>query len=80
MKSKKTIWMQKYKLVDLCAGTGTFSLAFEKTGRVKVIFANDFDKQSEIIYNANCSTRLTLMDIHDINVKRDIKPFDILTA
>lgn len=69
-----------YNMIDLCAGTGAFSLAFENTGKVKTIFANDYDKNSKIIYDDNCDVKLTLKDIHDIDVKKDIMPFDILTA
>ena len=32
---------QKIKMVDLFAGTGAFSYAFEHTQKVEVIFAND---------------------------------------
>ena len=69
-----------YKMVDLCAGTGAFSLAFEKTGKVNTIFSNDFEKNSKIIYDENFKLKLTLKDIHDIDVKKDIVSFDILTA
>lgn len=69
-----------YKMIDLCAGTGGFSLAFEKTGKIKIILANDFDKNSKIIYDNNFELKLTLKNIHDIDVKKDILPFDILTA
>ena len=71
---------QKYKLIDLCAGTGAFSLAFENSGKVETIFANDFDANSKIIYDENFKLKLTLKDIHDIDVKKDISKFDILTA
>lgn len=69
-----------YKLADLCAGTGAFSLAFEKTNKVETLFANDFDKNSKKIYDDNFDTELTLKDIHDINVKKEIPKIDILTA
>jgi DNA (cytosine-5)-methyltransferase 1 len=71
---------KKYKLVDLCAGTGAFSLAFEQTNKVNTIFANDCEPNSKIIYDENFKLKLTLKDIHDINVKKDIQSFDILTA
>lgn len=75
-KKEKTV----YKMVDLCAGTGAFSLAFEKTGKVKTIFANDFDKNSKLIYDENFELKLTFKDIHNIDVKKDMSSFDILTA
>jgi DNA (cytosine-5)-methyltransferase 1 len=71
---------KKYSMIDLCAGTGAFSLAFENTGKVKTIFANDYEKNSKIIYDENFNTKLTLKDIHDIDVKKEIPEFDILTA
>ena len=71
---------KKYHLADLCAGTGAFSKAFEYTKYVDTVFANDFDKNSKLIYNKNFKTKLTLKDIHDINVKKDIPKIDILTA
>ena len=37
---------EKLKMADLCAGTGAFSLAFEKTNKIETIYANDFDKDS----------------------------------
>jgi site-specific DNA-cytosine methylase len=40
------------KLVEFCAGTGAFSLAF-KSINVEVVYANDFDKNSEKIFNEN---------------------------
>lgn len=67
-------------MADLCAGTGAFSLAFEKTKKVKTIFANDFDKNSKKIYELNFTTELTLKDIHDIDIKKEISNIDILTA
>lgn len=75
-KEKKTI----YKLADLCAGTGAFSLAFEKTNKVKTVFANDYEKNSKKIYDDNFDTELTLKDIHDIDVKKEIPKIDILTS
>lgn len=71
---------KKYKLVDLCAGTGAFSLAFEQTGKVSTIYANDYDKNSKLIYDENFTLKLNLSNIHDIDVQKDIQPFDILSA
>jgi hypothetical protein len=79
-KNNKTENKNIYKMIDLCCGTGAFSLAFENTGKVKTIFANDFDKNSKLIYDDNFDLKLTLKDIHDIDTKKDIETFDILTA
>jgi len=70
----------KFKLVEFCAGTGAFSYAFEKTNCVETIFANDIDKNSEIIFNENFKTKLTLKDIHELDIKNDIPSHDIMTA
>lgn len=71
--------MEQFKLVDLFAGTGAFSLAFENTHRVNTIFVNDCCKNSEKIYNTNFRTRLTLNDINEIDIET-IPHMDILTA
>jgi len=41
----------KLTMIDLCAGTGAFSYAFESTNKVDVIFANDIELSSKIIYD-----------------------------
>lgn len=72
--------LNTYKLADMCAGTGAFSLAFEKTNKVETVYANDIEKNSKKIYDVNFETKLTLKDIHDIDVKKEIPKIDILTA
>lgn len=71
--------MAKLRLVDLFAGTGAFTRAFEDTGRVECVFANDMVKHSKDIYDANFGHQLTLGDLNDIDVK-DIPAHDILTG
>jgi DNA (cytosine-5)-methyltransferase 1 len=71
--------MSKYTVCELFAGTGAFSLAFESTNKAETIYANDFCKNSQIIYNTNFKSKLVLKDIHDIKVA-DIPKMDILTA
>jgi len=66
------------KMVDLFAGTGAFTFAFQSTGKVSVVFANDMVAQSKTIYEANFHP-LTLKNLHDVNVT-DIPPHDILTG
>lgn len=70
---------KKLKLVDLCAGTGGFSLAFELTNKVKTVYANDFEPSSKLIYDKNFKCELDLKDIFDVN-KKEIPKHDILTA
>jgi DNA (cytosine-5)-methyltransferase 1 len=70
--------MKKLKMIDLCAGTGAFSLAFELTGLVDVVFANDIDPSSKEIYDINLGHDLTLGDLLNIKAK-DIPAHHILT-
>lgn len=66
-------------LVDLCAGTGAFSYAFEKTKKIKCIFANDICNESEQIFNLNHDIKLTKGDLNNLSL--DIVPkHDILCA
>lgn len=67
------------KMVDLFAGTGAFTYAFEKTGNVKCVFSNDMSDASKKIYDENFDHKLTLKDLNDINVE-DIPDHDILTG
>lgn len=67
----------KLNMIDLFAGTGAFSLAFEK--KVNVIFANDMMTYSKKIYDENFDHKLTLQDINKIENK-DIPSHDILTG
>ena len=64
------------KIIDLCAGTGAFSLAFKEC---ETVFANDIVKESKTIYDLNHKNKLTLGDLH--LTKTEIIPkHDILTA
>jgi DNA (cytosine-5)-methyltransferase 1 len=67
------------KMIDLFAGSGAFTLAFENTGSVECVFSNDIVKESKIIYEENFKHKLTLADLNDIDVK-DIPSHDILTG
>ena len=69
----------KLKMIDLCAGTGAFTYAFESTHKVEVVFANDIEESSQKIYNLNFKHKLTLGNICDINVK-EIPKHNILSA
>jgi DNA (cytosine-5)-methyltransferase 1 len=69
----------KLKMIDLFAGTGAFTHAFEKTGMVECVFANDMVAHSKEIYDLNFNHPLTLGDLNDIKVE-DIPPHDILTG
>jgi DNA (cytosine-5)-methyltransferase 1 len=70
---------KKLSMIDLCAGTGAFTHAFESTNKVDVIFANDIEQSSKNIYDLNFKHKLTLGNICDIDVQ-SIPPHDILSA
>lgn len=67
----------KLKMIDLFAGTGAFSYAFEKTGKVECVYANDMCAESKEIYDLNHNIQLTLGDLNDIDVTT-IPTHDIL--
>lgn len=69
----------KLKMIDLFAGTGAFTYAFQSTGKVECVFANDFVDTSKKIYDINFSHKLTLKDINDIDVS-ELPSHDILTG
>ncbi len=69
----------KLRLVDLFAGSGAFTLAFESTGKVECVYSNDMVKESKEIYDTNFSHKLTLGDLNDIDVST-IPSHDILTG
>lgn len=65
--------------IDLFAGTGAFSLAFQKTGRVQTVYANDIEKASQKIYEENFDDELILKDLTTVDIT-DIPSHDILTG
>ena len=68
-----------YTMIDLFAGTGAFTKAFEQTGKVKCVFANDMSESSKTIYDLNNGHTLTLQNLNDCKVE-DIPKHDILTG
>jgi DNA (cytosine-5)-methyltransferase 1 len=67
------------KMIDLFAGTGAFTYAFENTNNVKCVFANDMTEESKQIYDLNYSHKLTMKDLNDVDVST-IPSHDILTG
>lgn len=70
---------EKLRMIDLFAGTGAFSFAFQATNAVKVVFGNDMVEHSKAMYDANFSHTLTLKNLNEVKVE-DIPPHDILTG
>ena len=64
--------------IDLCCGTGGFSIALEKYN-FKCIYANDFEESSKIIYDNNHNIKLIKDNLLNIN-NFDIPKHDILCA
>ena len=68
-----------FRMIDLFAGTGAFSRAFEQTGKVACVFANDMVAPSKEIYDKNFRHPLTLGDLNDIPIDQ-FPRHDILTG
>jgi DNA (cytosine-5)-methyltransferase 1 len=69
----------KLKMIDLFSGTGAFTLAFQSTNCVNIVYSNDMVDYSKKIYDENFHHKLTLKDLNEVNVE-DIPPHDILTG
>ena len=70
---------QKYTLVDLCCGTGAFSLAFHQTNKTETIFANDMLESAKKIFDNNNKIAMTQCNLFDI-LNENIPKADILCA
>lgn len=68
---------RKLRFIDLFCGIGGFRLAFERVG-CQCVFSNDWDKHSQITYEANFGER-PHGDIHSIPVS-EIPLHDILCS
>lgn len=71
--------MAKLNMIDLFAGTGAFSLAFQATNAVNIVYANDMCKSSKAIYDENFEHELALKNLHEVKVE-DLPSHDILTG
>lgn len=65
--------------VDLCAGTGAFSMVITASNFGRVVFANDIESSSKKFYDANFDHELHLGDVNEISLD-NIPEHDILTA
>ena len=66
----------EFKMIDLFAGTGAFSKAFEKHN-IDCCFSNDFCKNSKLIFDLNHIIDLTYGNLNDIK-NEDIPNHNIL--
>lgn len=71
--------VDKYRVVDLFAGTGAFSWAFTKTGMATTVFSNDMENASKTIYDLNFDHPLVKADLNTLDTET-IPNHDILTA
>ena len=67
------------KMIDLFTGTGAFSLVFNETNKVDIVYSNDMVEHSKKIYDINFIHKLTLKDLNDVQVS-EIPKHDILTG
>lgn len=70
----------KLRLVDLCSGTGAFSLAFRKTNLVECVFANDILPECREVHELNVpDAPFHVGSILDLS-NASIPDHDVLTA
>jgi len=67
------------RMIDLFAGTGAFTMAFQGTNHVSCVFANDMVQASKTVYDLNHGHALTLKNLHDV-VTAEIPAHDLLTG
>lgn len=71
--------MTKLRVIDLFAGTGAFSSVFEKYKNYETVYANDFCKNSKVIFDQNHKIKLDTTDLNRVKLI-DIPKHDILCA
>jgi len=71
---------QDYRIAELFAGVGGFTLGFKNAGGFKTVYANDFDAWCKRTYDGYFGDgAMTLQDIQTVD-ENDIPDCDILTA
>ena len=66
------------RVVDLCSGTGAFSIVFERAG-ARTVYANDILQTSKVVYEANVGPHFVKADITTV-APSTVPPHDILCA
>lgn len=63
------------------SGVGGIELGFEETGKFRVVYANEFDKNARITYSKNNpQTNLDPRDIHDVKAEDIESPVDVIVG
>lgn len=57
---------EKWTLASFFAGVGGIDLGFEETGKVKTIYANEFDPYATQTYEQNFDLTVDGRDIHEV--------------
>ena len=70
---------EKYTMASFFAGVGGIDLGFEETGRVKTVYANEFDPYPVKTFNLNFPIEADCRDIHDVQPD-DFPDVDIITG
>jgi len=71
--------MGNYKAISLFAGVGGLDIGFEQTGKVKTLWANEFDKNASITFQKNHNINLLVDDIHNVD-KETLPKVDIVLS
>jgi DNA (cytosine-5)-methyltransferase 1 len=69
----------RYRLADMCAGTGAFSHALASTGGFYPVYAHDICPHAEALYNANHALELTRGDALGLDIT-SVPAHDVLCA
>jgi DNA (cytosine-5)-methyltransferase 1 len=76
--ARRRTMQRPFKTISLFSGCGGFDLGAERTGRAKVVWANDFEPAAVATYNKNFATEAVLGDVRSIEVPN--VPCDLLIA
>jgi DNA (cytosine-5)-methyltransferase 1 len=66
-----------YRQVDLCSGTGAFNLGLDEY--CEVVYSNDIEKKSKLIYELNFKNHFVLQDLNTIEAN-SIPDHEVLTC
>lgn len=69
--------MSKLKCASFFAGVGGIDLGFEKTGKFKTVYANEFDPCPAKTMEENFDLKVDVKDIHKVNAE-DIPDVDVI--